>query len=205
MRKFFFLALMLLLPSIAFAAGAPAIKGQYKAVPGKEFKYDGKTVEVLEFLSFYCGTCYEFEKSIPAIKGNFPKKIKWKIAPVYWGEGSPNPGEAYFLAEEAGKGEAMKRALFKANFVDKKNIGDIAVLESIGAQIGMGFDFSVKLRNGAKSLEAARAIDMAREYAVEETPTLIIAGNIATNPHASGHDMNDFKGNILTILKSIIK
>lgn len=205
MRKFLFFALMLLLPSIAFAAGAPAIKGQYKAVPGKEFKYDGKTVEVLEFLSFYCGTCYEFEKSIPAIKGNFPKKIKWKLVPVYWGEGSPKPGEAYFLAEEAGKGEAMKRALFKANFVDKKNIGDVAVLESIGAQIGMGFDFSVKLRNGAKAREAARALEMAREYAVEETPTIIIAGNIATNPHASGHDMNDFKNNILSILRSIIK
>lgn len=205
MRKFLFAALMLLLPALALAAGTPAVKGQYKTVPGKEFKYDGKTVEVLEFLSFYCGTCYEFEKSIPAIKGNFPKKIKWKLAPVYWGNGSPKPGEAYFLAEEAGKGEAMKRALFKANFVDKKDIGDIAVLESIGAQIGMGFDFSVKLRNGAKSLEAARAIDMAREYAVEETPTLIIAGNIATNPHASGHDMNDFKNNILSILKSIIK
>lgn len=205
LKKFLALALLVLLPAAVFAASAPEIKGKYTAVPGKEFKYDGKTVEVLEFLSFYCGTCYEFEKSIPVIKGNFPKKLKWKLVPVYWGNGSPKPGEAYFLAEEAGKGEEMKKALFKAHFVDKKDIGSVEVLESIGAQVGMGFDFSRKLRSGAKSLEAAKALDMAREYKIEETPTLIIAGNIATNPHAAGHDMNDFRNNVMSILRSIIK
>lgn len=199
------MALLILLPAAVFAASAPEIKGKYTAVPGKEFKYDGKTVEVMEFLSFYCGTCYEFEKSIPAIKGNFPKKLKWKLVPVYWGNGSPKPGEAYFLAEEAGKGEQMQKALFKAHFVDKKDIGSVEVLESIGAQIGMGFDFSMKLRSGAKAQEAAKALAMAREYRIEETPTLIIAGNIATNPHAAGHDMNDFRNNVLSILRSIIK
>lgn len=205
LKKFLALALLVLLPAAVFAASAPEIKGKYTAVPGKEFKYDGKTVEVLEFLSFYCGTCYEFEKSIPVIKGNFPKKLKWKLVPVYWGSGSPKPGEAYFLAEEAGKGEEMKKALFKAHFVDKKDIGNVEVLESIGAQVGMGFDFSRKLRSGAKAAEARKALDMAREYQIEETPTLIIAGNIATNPHAAGHDMNDFRNNVMSILRSIIK
>lgn len=205
LKRFLALALLILLPAAVFAASAPEIKGKYTAVPGKEFKYDGKTVEVMEFLSFYCGTCYEFEKFIPAIKGNFPKKLKWKLVPVYWGNGSPKPGEAYFLAEEAGKGEQMQKALFKAHFVDKKDIGSVEVLESIGAQIGMGFDFSMKLRSGAKAQEAAKALAIAREYRIEETPTLIIAGNIATNPHAAGHDMNDFRNNVLSILRSIIK
>lgn len=196
---------LLILPALALAAGAPDVKGKYTVVPGKEFRYDGKTVEVLEFLSFYCGHCYDFEKAVPVIKGNFPKKIKWKIAPVYWGTGSPKPSEAYLLAEEAGKGEEMKRALFRAQFVEKKDIGDIKVLEAMAARIGLGFDFSMKLRNGAKALEAARFIDMAREYRIEETPTVIIAGNIAANPHGSGHDIDEFRENVLTILKSIVK
>lgn len=204
-KKVFALILFILLPAMVFAADMPQVKGKYTTVPGKEFKYDGKTVEVLEFLSFYCGHCYEFEKSIPVIKGNFPKKIKWKIAPVYWGSGSPKPSEAYLLAEEAGKGEEMKRALFKAHFVEKKDIGSPQVLESIAAQIGLGFDFSMKLRNGAKAEEARRMLELARQYSIEETPTVVIAGNIAANPHGSGHDMNDFKTNVITILKSIIK
>ncbi len=76
-------------------ATPPAIQGSYTILEGHKFKFDGKTVEIVEFLSFYCHTCYDFEKSIPVIKGNFPKKTRWKTVPVYWGQhGSPKPGEA---------------------------------------------------------------------------------------------------------------
>ncbi|MCK5237614.1 MAG: hypothetical protein KAR06_11620, partial [Deltaproteobacteria bacterium] len=64
---------------------APVIEGVYTSVPDKQYNFDGNSVEVVEFLSFYCGTCYGFERSIPVIRGNFPKKIKWKIVPIYWG------------------------------------------------------------------------------------------------------------------------
>lgn len=198
------IAIILFLPLAAFAAGTPAtIKGSFTQVPGKEFRFDGKTVEVLEFLSFYCDHCYEFEKSIPAIKGNFPKKVKWRIVPLYWGQGSSKPGEAYFIAVDAGKGEEMKKALFNANFVEKKDIGSVEVLEGIAAKVGLGFDFSKKLRGGEKAAAAQNALAMAQEYRIEETPTVVIAGNIMTNPHAAGHDMEDFKKNVITIMKSL--
>lgn len=196
--------IMLIFPALALAA-APNIKGKYTQIPDKQFAFDGKTVEVMEFLSFYCGTCYNFERSIPVIKGNFPKKIKWKIVPLYWGEGSPKPGEAYFLAEEAGRGEQMKKALFHAHFVEKKDIGKIEVLEGIAAQVGLGFDFSRKLRAGDKAGEAKKALELAKAYRIEETPTLIIAGNIMTNPHSFEHDLDGFRDNAITIIKSILK
>lgn len=194
----------LLLAAPAFSGEPPSIEGSFTRIPGKEYRFDGKAVEVVEFLSFYCGSCYEFERHIPVIKGNFPKKIKWKVVPVYWGEASPKPGEAYLLAVEAGKGDEMKKALFHANFVEKKDIGRIEVLESIAAQVGLGFGFSMKLRSGEKAGEAQKAVEKVKEYMVEETPTLIIAGNIATNAHASGHDMDQFRKNTISILKSIL-
>ncbi|RJR15340.1 MAG: hypothetical protein C4581_12275 [Nitrospiraceae bacterium] len=181
------------------------IKGKYEKLQGFEFKYDGKTVEVIEFLSFYCDGCYTFEKSIPVIKGNFPKKISWKIYPLYWGKGSPKPGEAYYLAEEAGKAEQMKAALFHAHFVEKKDIGNLDVLEGIGAKLGLGFDFSRKLRAGEKAKHAQLALSMAELYRVNETPTLIIAGNIMTNMHPFHHNADALRDNVITILKSIIK
>lgn len=196
--------LMLILPALALAK-EPNIKGEYTRMPDKQFVFDGKTVEVMEFLSFYCGTCYNFERSIPVIKGNFPKKIKWKIVPLYWGEGSPKPGEAYFLAEEAGKGEQMRKALFHAHFVEKKDIGKTEVLEGIAAQVGLGFDFSRKLRTGAKAGEAQKALELAKAYRIEETPTLIIAGNIMTNPHSFEHNLDGFRDNAITIIRSILK
>lgn len=194
-----------LLPLSAIATEKPSIKGVYTEVQGQQYKYDGKTVEIIEFLSFYCGGCYAFEKALPVIKGNFPKKIKMRILPVYWGDGSPKPGEAYFLAEEAGKGEQMKKAIFNAHFVEKKDIGDVAVLEAIGARLGLGFDFSRKLRTGEKAKEAQKALEMAKTYRIEETPTLIINGNIAANMHSFNHDIDAFRENVITIIKSIVE
>lgn len=182
-----------------------SIKGVYAQLPGHQFKFDGKTVEVIEFLSFYCDGCYSFEKAIPAIKGNFPKKIKWKTIPIYWGKGSPKPGEAYLLAEEAGKGEKMKEALFRAHFVERKDIGDVKVLEDIGKKMGLGISFSKKLRAGDKAKDVQKALDMARAYGVDETPTLIIAGNIMTNLHPFNHNTDAFRENVMTILRSILR
>ena len=198
------LVIFILLPLSAYGKEAPLIKGAYKTLPGHQYKFDGKTVEVTEFLSFYCESCYAFEKSIPVIKGNFPKKIKWKTVPIYWAEGSSKPGEAYFLAEDAGMGEQMKKALFNANFVEKKDIGKVEVLESIAAKLGLGFDFSRKLRTGEKAKEAEKALALARAYGVEETPTLIIAGNIMANPHAFDHNMDAFRDNVIAIIKSML-
>ncbi|MBI4684725.1 MAG: DsbA family protein [Nitrospirae bacterium] len=207
MFKKMLLALTLLI--VAFSPlrveSETSIKGIHSQIPGHQFKFDGKTVEVIEFLSFYCDGCYDFEKSIPVIKGNFPKKIKWKTIPIYWEKGSPKPGEAYFLAEEAGKGEKMKEAIFRAHFIERKNIGDIKVLEEIGEKIGLGIDFSKKLRSGDKAKDIQKALDMAGAYGVKETPTLIIAGNIMTNLHPFGHNADAFRENVMMILRSILK
>ena len=196
--------LVVLLPLSVIAANGPSAKGVYSVAPGKQYRFDGKTVEVVEFLSFYCDTCYAFEKAVPVIKGNFPKKVKWRIVPLYWGKGSPKPGEAYLLAEDAGKGEQMKKALFHANFVEKKDIGNVGVLDAIAVELGLGPDFSRKLRSGEKAKEASKALDTARSYGIEETPTLIIAGNMMTSPHAFGHDTEAFRDNAITIIRSIL-
>ena len=181
----------------------PAIKGTYTNVPGVQFNFDGKQVEIIEFFSFYCGHCFEFEKSIPVIKGNFPKKTKWRQVPIYWGKGSPKPGEAYFLAKDAGKGEEMKKAIFNAIFKEGKDIGKVEVLEELGAKIGLGFNFSRKLRTGEKAGEVGKAILMTKTYKIEETPVLIIAGNIKTGPHMLEHSMSKLSDNAITIIKSL--
>ncbi len=197
---------VLVLVSVSvFAGEKPSVKGLYTELPGRQFKFDGKTVEVIEFLSFYCHTCYNFEHSIPVIKGNFPKKIRWKIIPIYWGNGSPKPGEAYLLAEEAGKGEEMKKALFNAQMIQRRDIGDIDVLESIGVKSGLGFDFSRRLRAGDKSAEVKKGMEMAKSYNVTETPTLVIAGNIMTSPDAVDHNLDALRANVIMIIKSILQ
>lgn len=202
--------LMLLALSLSFALPAyggenAVVKGVYVKLPDFKFVFDGEKVEVLEFFSFYCGHCYEFEKAIPVIKGNFPKKIKWKNVPIYWGKGSSKPGEAYLLAEDAGKGEQMKKALFEAFFIDKKDIGNVDVLEEIGTKTGLGFEFSRKLRAGDKEKEANAALIMSKAYSIEETPTMVVAGNLKMSPSIVEHNMDFFRDNTITVIKDILQ
>ncbi len=202
------ISLVMLLASVnAYSADMPAkIVGIFDKLPGAEFKFDGKTVEVVEYMSFYCHTCYDFEKSIPVIKGNYPGKVKWKIVPIYWGDhGSPKPGEAYLIAEDMGKGEAMKKAIFDAHMVQKKDIADITILETIAKEVGLGPEFGKRLRSGEKSGETQKALDMAKKVGINETPTMVIAGNLKTDPHNMDHNLFIFRNNIMSIIKSILQ
>ena len=204
LKKSIIVFIMLAMMSFSVHAGeAPAIKGTYTTVPNVQFNFDGKQIEIIEFFSFYCGHCYEFEKSIPIIKGNFPKKTKWTRIPIYWGQGSPKPGEAYFLALDAGKGEEMTKAIFNAVFVEGKDIGKIEVLEELGIKIGLGFDFSHKLRTGEKAGDVGRAVLQTKRYGVDETPTLIIAGNLKITPGMLDHSISNLQNNTITMLKSL--
>ncbi len=48
----------------------------------------------------------------------------------------------------------MKKGLFRAQMVEKRDIGDANVLDEIADKIGLGGDFSKKLRGRAKAEEA---------------------------------------------------
>ncbi|HDZ84442.1 MAG TPA: hypothetical protein ENH45_04405, partial [Nitrospirae bacterium] len=117
---------------------------------------------------------------------------------------SPKPGEAYLIAKDAGKGEEMKKAIFKALFIEEKDIGKVEVLEELGLKLGLGFDFSHKLRTGEKAGEVGKAILMTKKYGIDETPTLIIAGNLKTTPSMLEHNIGNLRDNTITILKSLL-
>ena len=204
LRKILLLMSLLLLSVSAYAEQGTGIEGVYKSLDNMKFSFDGKQAEVIEFLSFYCSHCYHFEKEIPVIKGNFPKRIKWTTVPMYWGSGSPKPGEAYFLAEEAGKGEKMKKALFEAVFIEKRDIGNVEVLDDIGLKIGLGFDYSRRLRAGEKAREVGEAMLKSKLYNIEETPSLIIAGNLKTNAGMIKGSPDQLRDNVILMLKSIL-
>ena len=155
-------------------------------------------------MSFYCGHCYNFEKAIPVILGNFPGKVRWRTIPIYWGNGSPKPGEAFLLAEESGKGNAMRKAIFKAIFVDRRNIGDVDVLEELASGIGLGFDFSRRLRAGEKAGEIGKAILLSKQLNIDQTPTLVIAGNIKTTPDMVTGGAEALMDNTISIVKSVL-
>ncbi|WP_282095509.1 DsbA family oxidoreductase [Epibacterium ulvae] len=96
---------------------------------------------------------------------------------------TPNTVNAHRLIHWAGiegkQNEAVD-ALFQANFVDGKNIGDINVLVEVAETIGMQGDVTRKLLSGDSDADNIRERDAhSRKMGVNSVPTFIIA-----NQHA---------------------
>src|SRR5512143_2411869 len=102
------------------------------------------------------------------------------------------------------KGEEMKDALFKAMFVDKKDLTSVAVLGDIGKSVGLGDDFVKALNNGDAKDEATANINLAESFQVDETPTIIINGNLKVNPSMTNEDMDAMAKNLDTIIGSLL-
>jgi len=100
-----------------------------------------------------------------------------------------------------GKGEEMKDALFKALWVDKRDLTSEIALGEIGKSVGLGDDFIASLKNGDAKDEAEKNINDAVSFQVDETPTVIINGNLKVNPSMTKVDMAQ---NLDTIIGSLL-
>lgn len=162
-------------------------------------------VRITEFLSFYCGNCYRFNGYKKHLKEKYGGRLEIELKPIYWGKQSVKPAEAYVISLRAGKGEEMKDALFKAKFEDGRNIGDMKVLEEIASSIGLSREDIAMIRSGEANNIVLENIRLAQEYGVEETPTLILNGNIKVTPHETGDDVTRMSENLDRGIKSLLK
>jgi predicted DsbA family dithiol-disulfide isomerase len=94
-------------------------------------------------------------------------------------EVSPNTLDAHRLirwSAESGNQDAVVEALFRAYFLDGRNIGDCAVLADIAAENGMGRDRVAARLASAEDRETVEAeIAAAQRIGVTGVPTFILA------------------------------
>ncbi|MEW2913523.1 DsbA family oxidoreductase [Leisingera sp. JC11] len=96
---------------------------------------------------------------------------------------TPNTLDAHRLIHWAGvegKQTQVVDALFKAYFVDARDIGDHAVLAEVAQEAGMEADVAARLLEGDSNVQAIRDRDAhSRKMGVNSVPTFIVA-----NQHA---------------------
>jgi len=181
-----------------------SVIGLYETLNQPSTHEPGK-VKITEFMSFYCHQCYSFNGLKPELESKYAGKFEIELLPIYWGEGSIKPGVAYLIAKDLGKGEEMKDAIFNANFVEKRDIGSEDVLIGLARGIGLGDEFAVKLRSDEAEARAKENLRLAGTYRVEETPTLIVDGNLKVSPHETGDSVSRMTENLDEIIKEILE
>jgi len=188
--------------------GKVPTEGKFGAM-NKPTTYESGKVKITEFLKFNCPHCYTLNSLMPALKKKYGDRLEITYKPMFWKNVKGDPSfeksiEAYILAERMGKGDEMKDALFKAMWVENKDITSELQLGDIGKSVGLGDEFITALKNGDAKNEADANIKLSESFQVDETPTIIINGNIKVTPSMTNEDTNLMANNLDTIINSLL-
>lgn len=171
--------------------------------------YEPGKVKMTEFLKFNCGHCNLLNQQLPALKKKYGDRLEITYKAMLWRSATADLAfkksmEAYILAERMGKGEEMKDALFKAMFVENRDLTSELQLGDIGKSVGLGDEFITALKNGDAKDEADANIKLAESFQVDETPTIIINGKYKVSPSMTNGDTTQMANNLDTIINSLL-
>ena len=103
---------------------------------------------------------------------------------------SPNTLDAHRVirwASEAGRQGDVVEALFRAYFIEGRNVGDPAVLADIAAAHGLDRDdIAARLASGEDREAVREEIEAAQRIGVTGVPTFILAGRYGARRRAAG-------------------
>ncbi|HEY7533847.1 MAG TPA: thioredoxin domain-containing protein, partial [Nitrospiraceae bacterium] len=163
-------------------------------VPGK--------VKLFEFADFYCPHCHHFEESgLPVIQKEFGTKLDATMVgfPVFHNK-LPTPFDMYEQAKTMGKGNEMKKVLFRTIHQDKvSGVLDRTLREALIKEVGLdpkAFEEGMASGKPAKTFEEGRK--WGERIKIQYTPTLLLDGNIKIEGESMKTD------NIIMVIRSIL-
>ena len=191
-RPIAFLALLLAAP----LASAQALPEKYQA--GKQYfliepaqpTSSGAKVEVIEVFSYGCIHCAHFQPTVDAWRKNMPAGAQFSYMPAFFQPTFALFGRAYYTAEVLGVAEKAHADLFKALFVEQKPLHSLDDIAQWYTKYGVKAEDFVKTATSfAVETKVNRANQMVKNYNVDGTPTVIVAGKYrVTGTSAQGYD-----------------
>lgn len=156
------------------------LKGKYELLNEPSTHVKGK-VKLVEFADFYCPHCHHFEEAgLPVLKKEFGDKLEATMVgfPVFR-QMLPTPFEMYEQAKTMGKGEEMKKVLFRTIHTDKVKFLDKSLRAVLIKEVGLD---PVAFEQGLESGKPIKALEEGKRWGerinLQQTPTLLLDGNI---------------------------
>jgi len=181
-------------------SAAAGLKGKFEELKEPSTHQPGK-VKLTEFADFYCPHCHMFEQSaLPILDKEFGSKVEVTMVgfPIIPGK-LPTAFEMYEQARMMGKGNEMKRVLFRTIHQDRTEILDRLIRESLIKEVGLDV---AKFEAGLASGKPAQALEEGKKWGqrvkVQSTPTVLLDGNIKLEAEALNPE------NLRTVIHSIL-
>lgn len=173
-----------LLASTALVLGAcwatlsPAAAADYQLLNPPQATSSGGKIEVIEFFSYGCPHCNEFNPMVTKWAEKLPADVVFKRVPVSFGRAAwANVGKLYYALEESGELHRLDGAVFNAIHVQHVNLFDTrGVTEWANKQGADGKKLADLMGSFTTLSKMNRADQMSQAYQVDGVPMLAVDG-----------------------------
>ena len=182
-----------------------AIRGKYEVIGDINKLKEVKTITMLEFFNYSCGHCYKFLETSKKLRAKFKDKLHHKKYPIYWGNQTPYPAKAFYIADELGLEEEFTQELFDTNFKLNINIFQPKVIRFLAKEYKIEKEMTAGMQSTAISAKTNESLALAKKYKANETPTIIINDVLKVAPSITKGNVEEMTTNLEVIFKDILR
>lgn len=163
---------------LAAAALQPAMAQQFQAINPPIATDSGSRIEVIEFFSYGCPHCADFNPLIHAWAARLGPDVAFKRVPITFGRPAwTNVAKLFYALETTGDLEKLDDKVFKAIHEQRVNLFDPRTAEEwVGKQGADSKKFAESFASFGVNSKMSRAEQIARAYKVEGVPMVVVDG-----------------------------
>jgi thiol:disulfide interchange protein DsbA len=172
------------LGSSVWAQGGPAEGVNFKRLEAAQpVGVDAGKVEVLEFFSYACPSCFQFDSFIEAWKAKQGPEVSFRRIPVPFLMSAELFQRSYFALESMGALAAGHARIFNAVHIERQRLSKPEEVAQVVAKAGVDSDkFQQAYSSFGVAGRVAQAQRLAQAYRIEGVPTLVVQGRWTTSP-----------------------
>lgn len=141
------------------------------------------TADVVEFFSFACPHCFDFEPTLETWLRRKPAGIRFHRAPVRFLQNAVNFQPMYFTLEAMGLVDSMQQKVFNAVHLEHQRLDQPETIAAFMTKNGVDAARFMSIFNsfGIRT-KVQEANQLMEAYGVDSVPTLAVQGRFLTSP-----------------------
>lgn len=173
----------------ALTVALPAFAQAYTPITPPQPTDDPAKIEVLEFFSYGCPHCAEFNPVLAAWVAKQQGDVVVRKVPVTFGRAAwTGIAKLYYTLEVTGDLHRLEAEVFKAIHVERQNLFEEKALAEWAAKKGVDpKKFSETFNSFGVMSKVRRGDQMAQTYKIQGVPAIAVEGKFLVG----GHDFNE--------------
>ena len=164
--------------------GAPVAGQDYKQVPSPApVPAPPGTIDVVEFFSYACPHCFEFEPTLETWLKTRPAGVHFHRLPVRFLQNYTNFQPMYFTLEQMDLVDGLQQKVFNAVHLEHQRLDTPETISAFMKNNGVDATRFMAIFNSfAIRAKVQQANQLMETYGVDAVPTLIVGGTYQTSP-----------------------